>query len=322
MKKRSVCIVWIFAIVFVTGAVVTASAQDKYPSRPIDFICTWGVGGGSDQMVRTLGKLTEPFLGVPIPVSNKPGASGNSGTTDLLAAKTDGYTIANYIADTLATIPTGQARYKMDDLIWVARTQNMPSFLFVKADGPFKDIQDLLKATKENPGKVKMAGLGFGTIDDITLRYLASKGHRMTLVPNPNPGERYASVLGGHNEVLYEQAGDIKQYLDAKQLKPVLVFAERRVPAFPDVPCSKELGFEVYLPQFRCVIARKGVAPEQVKTLTAALEKAMHTPEWKKFNEEQYANPDSYMAGDQFRDWVAAEMKHMEQFMKEFGIIK
>lgn len=321
MNKRSVCIGWVLAVVLATGA-VTASAQDKYPSRPIDFICTWGVGGGSDQMVRTLGKLTEPFLGVPMPVSNKPGASGNSGTTDLLAAKTDGYTIANYIADTLATIPTGQARYKMDDLIWVARTQNMPSFLFVKADGPFKDIQDLLKATKENPGKVKMAGLGFGTIDDITLRYLASKGHRMTLVPNPNPGERYASVLGGHNEVLYEQAGDIKQYLDAKQLKPVLVFAEKRVPAFPDVPCSKELGFEVYLPQFRCIVAKKGVAPEQVKTLTAALEKAMHTPEWKKFNEEQYANPDSYMAGDQFRDWVAGEMKHMETFMKEFGIIK
>jgi tripartite-type tricarboxylate transporter receptor subunit TctC len=321
MKKRSICIVWILAIVLVTGA-GTAPAQDKYPSRPIDFICTWGVGGGSDQMVRTLGKLTEPFLGVPMPVSNKPGASGNSGMTDLLAAKSDGYTIANYIADTLATVPTGQARYKLDDVEWVVRTQNMPSFLFVKTDGPFKDIQDLLKATKENPGKVKMAGLGFGTIDDITLRYLASKGHRMTLVPNPNPGERYASVLGGHNEVLYEQAGDIKQYLDAKQLKPVVVFAEKRLPAFPDVPCSKELGFEVYLPQFRCIVAKKGVSPAQVQALTAAFEKAMQTPEWKKFNEEQYANPDSTMGGPQFKTWVEGEMKNMTAFMKEFGIVK
>jgi tripartite-type tricarboxylate transporter receptor subunit TctC len=321
MKKHFVYIGWILALVLIIGA-VAASAQDKYPSRPIDFICTWGVGGGSDQMVRTLGKLTEPFLGVPMPVSNKPGASGNSGMTDLLAAKSDGHTIANYIADTLATVPTGQARYKLDDVEWIVRTQNMPSFLFVKTDGPFKDIQDLLKATKENPGKVKMAGLGFGTIDDITLRYLASKGHRMTLVPNPNPGERYASVLGGHNEVLYEQAGDIKQYLDAKQLKPVVVFAEKRLPAFPDVPCSKELGFEVYLPQFRCIVAKKGVSPAQVQALTAAFEKAMQTPEWKKFNEEQYANPDSTMGGPQFKSWVEGEMKNMAAFMKEFGIIK
>ncbi len=321
MKKSTVCLAWIVAVSFAIG-VGAAAAQDKYPSRPIDFICTWGVGGGSDQMVRTLAKLAEPHLGVPLPVSNKPGASGNSGMTDLLAAKSDGYTIANYIADTLATVPTGQARYKLDDVEWLVRTQNMPSFLFVKSDGPFKDIQDLLKATKENPGKVKMAGLGFGTIDDITLRYLASKGHRMTLVPNPNPGERYASVLGGHNEVLYEQAGDIKQYLDAKQLKPVIVFAEQRLAAFPDVPCSKELGFEVYLPQFRCIVAKKGISPAQVQTLTAAFEKAMQSPEWKKFNEEQYANPDSAMGGPQFKTWVEGEMKNMVAFMKEFGIVK
>ncbi|MCU0561089.1 MAG: tripartite tricarboxylate transporter substrate binding protein [Desulfobacterales bacterium] len=322
MKKHG--LKWVgFALVLalMLGA-STAFCQEKYPSRPIDFICTWGVGGGSDQMVRMLAKLTEPFLGVPLPVSNKPGASGNSGTTDLLAAKADGYTIANYIADTLATIPTGQARYKMDDIEWIVRTQNMPSFLFVKTDGPFKDIQALLKATQENPGKIKMAGLGFGTIDDITLRYLAGKGHKMTLVPNPNPGERYASVLGGHNEVLYEQAGDIRQYLDAKQLKPVMVFAESRFPAFPDVPCSKELGFNIFLPQFRCVIAKKGVPAEHIKTLVAAFEKAMQTPEWKKFNEDQYADPASYMGGDQFKAWVAGEMNSMEKLMKEFGIIK
>ena len=144
----------------------------------------------------------------------------------------------------------------------------------------------------------------------------------MTLVPNANPGERYASVLGGHNEVLYEQAGDIRQYLDAKQLKPVLVFAENRLAAFPDVPCAKELGFEVYLPQFRCIIAKKGVAPEQIKILTAAFEKAMQTPEWKKFNEEQYATRTVTWAAISSGTWVAGEMNNMEKFMKEFGMVK
>ena len=48
----------------------------------------------------------------------------------------------------------------------------------------------------------------------------------------------------------------------------------------------------------------------------------MQTPEWKKFNEERLAQQDSYMGGDQFRDWVAGEMKNMEKFMREFGIVK
>ncbi len=321
MKQRLLlCAFLCFLVLF--GGYAGALAQEKYPSRPIDFICTWGVGGGSDQMVRTLAKLTEPILGVPLPVSNKPGASGNSGTTDLLAAKEDGYTIANYIADTLATVAAGQTRYKSEDIEWIVRTQNMPSFLFVKTDGPFADIHALLKAVKENPNKIKMAGLGFGTIDDITLRYLASKGYKMTLVPNPNPGERYASVLGGHNEVLYEQAGDIRQYLEAKQLKPVIVFAEKRFPAFPEVPCSKELGFEIFMPQFRCVIAKKGVPADRVKILSDAFVKAMQTPEWKKFNQEQYADEASTLAGPEFGRWVDGELKTMQRLMKEFGILK
>ena len=138
-----------------------------------------------------------------------------------------------------------------------------------------------------------------------------------------SPGERYASVLGGHNDVLYEQPGDVKQYLDAKQMKPVIVFSEKRSPAFPDVPCSKELGFEVYLPQFRCVIAKKGTPPERVKILADAFQKAMESPEWKRFNlQDNYADEDSYMGPDQFPAWVAGEIRVLEKFMKEFGMIK
>ncbi len=198
-------------LLFAFAMTSTASAQEKYPNRPIDFICTWGVGGGADQMARTISRLTEKILGVAMPVSNIPGSSGNTGMANLLAAKADGYTIATYIADTLGTIPAGTARHKITDLEWITRTQIAQSYLFVKTDGPFKTIQDLLNYAKENPGKLKLAATGFGTVDDITVRYLASKGYKMTTIPIPQPGERYASTLGGHSEVLYQQAGDIKQ---------------------------------------------------------------------------------------------------------------
>ena len=56
-----------------------ARAQEKYPSRPIDFICTWGTGGGADMMARQVSGLAQPLLGVALPVSNVPGASGSTG---------------------------------------------------------------------------------------------------------------------------------------------------------------------------------------------------------------------------------------------------
>jgi tripartite-type tricarboxylate transporter receptor subunit TctC len=318
---RTVCEVFGFSILLF-ALVIPGWAAEKYPDRPIDFVCCFGVGGGSDQMSRILAKMTEKVLGVAMPVSNVPGSSGNTGVANLLAAKNDGYTVASYIADTLATISAGQARYKITDLEWISRSQVVPSFLFVQMNSPFKTIQDLLKSAKENPGKLKLGATGFGTVDDITLRYLANKGYKMTLIPIPGPGERYAATLGGHNEVLYEQAGDIKQYLDAKQLRPILVFANKRFSAFPDIPCSKELGFDLTLPQFRGVVAKKGVPADRIKVLAEAFKKAMESPEWENFSKEQYSDPESYLGPEQFQSWVTSETETMRNFMKTFGMIK
>ena len=147
-----------------------AAAQEKYPSRPIDFVVTWGAGGGADAMARQLGSLSQPLLGVALPASNVPGASGNTGLAQVLSGKPDGYTLATYIQDTLMTLPMGLARYKVDDLEWITRTQVADSFLFVRADGPFKTIQELFKHAEANPGKLRVGATGFGTVDDVTVR--------------------------------------------------------------------------------------------------------------------------------------------------------
>ena len=311
----------VFCLVFLT-LVSPAWAKDKYPDRPIDFICTWGVGGGADQMARTVGRLAEPFLKVALPVSNIPGSSGNNGMANLLAGKADGYTIATFIADTLGTVPTGTARFKLSDLSFIVRTQVADSYLFVKQDSPFKTIQDLLNFAKANPGKLKVGATGFGTVDDISVRFLGSKGYKMTLVPIPKPSERYASILGGHADVLYEQAGDIKQYLEAKQIRPLIIFASKRNPVYRDTPTSIELGFNLTLPQFRSIIAKGGTPADRIKILADAFHKAMETPDWKKFAEQQFLAPDSYMPPEEFSPWVKNETETMGKFMKTFGMIK
>jgi len=320
MPTRIAGRVSILALVTLLIALVPLEAQEQYPSRPIDFIATWGTGGGADAMARQISALAQPLLGVAIPVSNVPGAAGNTGLAQVLAGKPDGYTVATYIQDTLMTIPMGLARYKVDDLEWIIRTQVADSFLFVKADGPFKTVQDLLKHAQANPGKLRVAATGFGTVDDVTVRYLEKRGHKMTTVPYPKPGERYAAALGGHAEVLYEQAGDVLQYLKAGQLRPLVIFAEKRHPAFPEVPASKELGIEISLPQFRGIVARKGTPVDRVQKLADAFRKAMETPQWKKFAEEWYFRPDSYQGSEEFRKWVEGEVALLDRLVKEFNL--
>ena len=310
------------ACVLLAVAVSQVAAQEKFPNRPVDIICTWGTGGGADTMARQISSLAQPVLGVALPVSNVPGASGNTGMAQVLNAKPDGYTIATYIQDTLMTIPMGLARHKVDDFEWIVRTQVADSFLFVKSDSPFRSIQELFKHAQANPGKLRVAATGFGTVDDVTVRFLEKKGYTMTTVPYPKPGERYAAALGGHTEVLYEQAGDVLQYLKAGQLRPLIIFAEKRHPAFADVPTSKELGFDITLPQFRGLATRKGVPVERVKALADAFARAMQTSQWKKFAEEWYMSPDSFMGHEQFGPWVAGETATLERLVKDFGLRK
>jgi tripartite-type tricarboxylate transporter receptor subunit TctC len=307
----------------ITALMTTGAAgQETYPDRPVDFIVTWGTGGGADAMARQIGMLSQPFLGVPLPVSNVPGASGNTGLAQVLTAKPDGYTIATYIQDTLMTIPMGLARYKVDDLDWIVRTQVADSFLFVKADSPFRTVQELFKHAQANPGKLRVAATGFGTVDDVTVRYLEKKGYKMTTVPYPKPGERYAAALGGHAEVLYEQAGDVLQYFRAGQLRPLIIFAEKRHPAFADVPSSRELGIDLTLPQFRGIVARKGTPSDRVQRLADAFRKALDTPQWKKFAEEWYFWPDSYQGSEEFGRWVTGEVETLDRLVREFGLRK
>jgi tripartite-type tricarboxylate transporter receptor subunit TctC len=114
----------------------------------------------------------------------------------------------------------------------------------------------------------------------------------------------------------------VLQYLKAGQLKPLIIFAEKRHPAFADVPTSRELGIEVTLPQFRGIVARKGTPPERVKVLGEAFKQAMDTPQWKKFAEEWYFAPDSSQGPEQFGRWVASEVGVLDRLVKEFGLRK
>ncbi len=284
-------IVLFAAVIFTSGLLfaAVATAQDKYPSRAIEYIVPWGPGGGADQLARKSGVLLEKTLNVPFPVINVPGATGGTGITKMLAAPADGQSIAIYIADSHAVLATGEATWKMIDIMPVARMILAPSFLFVAADSRFKSWADFEKEAKANPGKLKVATLGFGSVDDITLTYLEGKGIKVVQVPYSKPSERYVSVLGGHVDALYEQAGDVQQYLTGKQIRPIIMFGAKRFEFFKDVPCSKELGYdkpspmlsEKWQPHRSTKPSSRNSFPLKTATWTPHLRPSSSKPNWR-----------------------------------------
>lgn len=300
-----------------------ATAQEKFPARPIEYVVGWGVGGGADQMARALAPVLEKLLGVSIAVVNVPGASGNTALAKVAAGKADGYTIYTSDASTPGTMAMGTSPYKLEDFHWVARFMLVPSFLFVRTDDKrFRAWEEVVAYAKANPGKLTVALTGIGTTEDVTVRYLTEKGIPMRSVPYAKPGERYAAVIGGHEDILYEQAGDITQYLEAKQLRPVIAFTDKRLPDFPDVPAAGELGLEVRFPQFRYILVRAGTPPDRAKVMTDAFRKAADSAEWKKHCERNYCAPGAFLGPEEFAKWIREEIETTRAFAKRYGILK
>jgi tripartite-type tricarboxylate transporter receptor subunit TctC len=293
----------------------TAIAQEKYPSRPIELIVPFGPGGGADQLARLVGKLIEPILGQSVPVLNVPGATGGTGMAKLLAAPADGHSMAIYIADSHALLAGKDARWRMEDIVPVAVMILGPSFIFVAETSPHKTWQDFETAARANPGKLKVATVGFGSVDDFSLSVIAKKGIDLIQVPFSKPSERYVSILGGHADALYEQAGDVGSFLNNKQMRPLMIFGTERLPAFKDVPSSFELGYQVALPQFRAIVVRAGTPADRVKVVSDALAKVAATPEYKKFLQDQYGEEKSFIDASKSSQFLVDQLEDMKRAM-------
>jgi tripartite-type tricarboxylate transporter receptor subunit TctC len=188
----------------------------------------------------------------------------------------------------------------------------LPTFTFVNQDPPYKNWADFAKAPKQHPGKLKVATLGFGSVDDFSVSVLAQHGIKLVQVPYSKPSERYVSILGDHADALYEQSGDVAQFITSKKMRPILLFGEKRLAGFEDVPCSYELGYKIALPQFRSIVVRSGTPPEIVKTLSDTLTKVAATPEFKKFLQDQLSDPNGFVTASKATAFLQQQLEDMK----------
>jgi len=286
-----------------------------FPSRPVEFIVPWGPGGGADQLARRVGKLLEPELKVSVPIVNVPGATGNTGTAKLLSAPPDGHSIAVFIGDTLGTLAGGKGRYKLSDLIPLGVMIRQPTGLFVKMDAKWKTFDELLEDSKKN--EIKCGITGFGSPDEMHVNKFNDKGSKFRSVPFAAPGERYSSILGGHADVLVEQAGDIKSFLEGKQMRPVLFFAEKPQTGYESTPLASKYGVTFAISQFRSIVVRAGTDAAQVKALSAAIDKVARSGDFKKYLVDELAFADSYIPADKAGPFIAEQLQLIEAGLKK-----
>lgn len=302
------------AVLIAAGFCATAAAQ-SYPTRPIEMIVTWGPGGGADVTGRMLARLLEGDLKVSIPVENIAGATGVTGLMKLVNGQPEGYQVAIVTADSYGLLAAPGQRWGMKDVIPVAVLIQQRSGYFVKEDSPFKTWSDVEKAAAS--GALKVALTGVGSPEDVATATIAKrKNLKLTSVPYAKPGERYAALLGGHVDLLYEQAGDVKNFIEGKQLRPILFLARERTAPFEKIQTSKDVGLDLVVDQFRTLTIKAGTPPDRVKLLAEKIAKATASDEYKKFLVDQWADPKSVLVGDAAVSYISSEIEALAKLMK------
>ncbi|HEX2104450.1 MAG TPA: tripartite tricarboxylate transporter substrate binding protein [Solirubrobacteraceae bacterium] len=289
--------------------------------RPVNMIVPFTPGSGSDRAARLLSPVLEQALDVQFPIINVPGATGNTGMTKLLQSRPS-ENVAVTAADTLATVAAGSSSFQLDEVKPVCRVSLAPSYLWVNTKGDYKSWDDLMRAAKARPGKITVATVGQGGIDDIMLGALAQKGIKFRAVPFAENAERRGALLSNDVDALYEQAGDVQENIAAKQFTPVLMFGSERSDFKGDYELSSKLGVTDVIDQWRALFANADMPDGQVQALSEACGNAEKDKGFTSFQQKAWERPNPFLPQSEFEPFVRKELQRMQTLGRQYGVYK
>lgn len=292
------------------GALAAASlAQAAWPERTISIVVPYAPGGAADALARVLAGKMSAKLGTTVIVENKAGASGTIGAAHVAKAAADGYTVL-YDSTPHSINPHlfPQMPYAANDLKPLSLVSLVPNVLIVKADSPFKTVQDLIAQAKANPGKVNFASGGGGTVQRLASELFRQKLNLdMVHVPYKSGGPAINDVMGGQVDFMFSTVAASSPLIDGGKLRGLAISSPKRSPRLPNVPTVAETvvpGYEVY--EWNGVFVPANTPADISAKLQKAVAESLQDEEVKKRFTDVGAQPVGSTAA-QFADYLKQE---------------
>jgi len=235
----------------------------EYPTKPIKLIIPYNPGGGSDISARIFSKYAEEYFGQPLVVANISGAAGSVGCLEALNSKPDGYTLLWHHSAMHVAYHTGVADFTWDDFTPVCQGAFSMNAIAVKKDAPWKSIDDLMSAIKENPGKIKM-GAGIGSTNHFigVEMDLATGGGNLKFVAGGGDSDLLIKLLGGFIDYTGLTISSAIDFMKDGKVRLLAVTGPKRSVYLPDIPTLQEKGYNVTCVKDYNVYAPKGLPDE------------------------------------------------------------
>jgi tripartite-type tricarboxylate transporter receptor subunit TctC len=303
-------------------------AQERWPTRNITMVVPFPPGGQADLAARPVAAGLEKVLGRSVIVENRGGAGGAIGNAAVAKAEPDGHTILMTLSS-LAVLPEAERlfgrtpAYEVSQLAPIARVLADPTVLGVPADAPWKTLKEFVEDAKKRPGTIPYGSSGpYGTLHVSMEMFATNAGIKLLHVPYRGAGPAVTGLLAGQIQALASAPGVFKPQTDAGKVRILANWGAERVPAYPDVPTFKELGYadvEFYI--WAGLFGPKGL-PEPVMTrLRDAMKQVMSSPEVTK-TFENAGSPPAYQDAPEFAKFVEADSKRLIAAVQKIGKVE
>ncbi len=317
------------AILFGIAACSANPAIAKYPEKPVTIVSPYGAGGNADLAARTLAIVAEKYIGEKILVVNKVGAGGITGSTHVLRAKKDGYTLLLARVGPQAVTPAMDASvpYEWDEFSLVGMLETNPYVCVVPKDSPIKNFSDFVVKLKEKPGAMSFASTGVmdnTVVFPVTILQNIGLGlNGATKIPYNGGGAALAAIMGKQVDFGCNGITPFVGGLKSGDLRALVTSSKTRLPDFPDVPTAAEVD----MPNLEVVsgwsaLYGPGDLPKDVvDKWIGALQKVSEDKEWQGLVAKR-GSVASIMSPEETKNFVKKQFDALRGMAIELGVYK
>jgi putative tricarboxylic transport membrane protein len=318
---------WTVLAVTLLAAVGLAQFTPRNP----ECIAPAGAGGGWDFTCRSVAQVMQDLRIVtqPIRVTNMTGGGGGVAYANVVTQRSDdpNLIVAASPSTTLRLAQGQYSRFTERDVRWLGAVAADFGLVAVKADAPWKTMQELVAAWKADPAKITVGGgSAVGGQDHMKVMLLARAAgidpRSIKYVPFDGGGQALTSLLGGFIQVFPGDASELRAQLEAGTVRVLAVMSPRRLPgAFANVPTLRELGFNVDWVVWRGFYVPKNMPIEAYEFWVRALRQVERSPEWARVR-EQNSLGQFFMAGAEFQVFIDRQVNQFRNLSRELGLIR
>ena len=303
------------------GQQTISEKKSTFPERTIEFVASYGPGGGHDVMLRTMSKIIadEKIIDTSTNVVNKPGGSGAVGMGYMNGHEGDGHYLMATTSSFITTPLTSDVGLSYKDFTPIARLGIDPEMVLVNGNSPYKTLEDLLNSKTE----INVGGTGTGSIEQIVAVKLKKlSGKNLNYIPFQGDGEVVAALMGNQIDMTITNPNTAYDYIKSGDFRALAISTEKRIDLMPDVPTFKELGYNITISLFRGVAAPGNLTPEQVAYYSDMIKKLVKTDAWQKDYLEKNLIVDGYMDSEEYGKYLEETNAVYTEILTDLGIIK